>query len=324
MAEKIGATLDTIDRASAQAAEVVAKRAKAALGERNVELAASLNAKAEGACAAGFARGMTFFRLFGMLVEAFAGALAKFSIVVFFFSLLGFCLAAGLLAYTEQNADPVLGFGCVGAEERSRAAAAAAAAALLCWCLRRPRLLSPASPPPPPPLPSHLCTPPTTVSPAHTAWRRAVTSIVIVASLLSFHSIFLRYHILMQSMGSLIWYSAVVTFIILTFDAEAVEVYCRGAFCNINNTTANGLPTHLDPLTPGNLAPAPGLDFVCLLFWGISGLALSKRGRIIQEEIKEAEQKAANYQEMANTTASAQAAGAPSGDVEAQPVAESS
>ena len=111
--DKAGAALGALDRHAAAAAQGVGKVAQRALGEQNVAFAAAMNAKAEEAAAAVHARGKNYFRLCNVIVDSVAGFFAKYTCIVFFFSLLGFCLAAGLLAYTQQNADPTYGFGCV-------------------------------------------------------------------------------------------------------------------------------------------------------------------------------------------------------------------
>ena len=113
MAARADAALGAIDRTAAAAAQGVGKVATKVLGEQNLAVVASLNSKAEEAAAAVHARGKNYFRLCNMITDAVAGFFAKYTCIVFFFSLLGFCLAAGLLAYTEQNADPLFGFGCV-------------------------------------------------------------------------------------------------------------------------------------------------------------------------------------------------------------------
>ena len=134
--------------------------------------------------------------------------------------------------------------------------------------------------------------------PTHTSWRQAVTITVLLSSLLSFHAIFLRHQSVMLLMGPLIWYCAIATFVIASYDADAVQSYCNRGACDPEIIDVNGTPVYLNPLTPGNLSPAPGLDYVCVIFWGIAGLLLNKRGLIISEEIKEAELKLSLYQDM--------------------------
>jgi hypothetical protein len=128
-----------------------------------------------------------------------------------------------------------------------------------------------------------------------------------MGSLLSFHAIFMRHQTPMQTMGPLIWYCAIAMFVVASYDQEAVNAYCQvrianGKQFNPCDTTvidpASGQPEYFNPLHAGNLAPAPALGYVCVFFWAVAGLILSKRGQLIADEIKEAELKAQVYQDL--------------------------
>jgi hypothetical protein len=100
-------------------------------------------------------------------------------------------------------------------------------------------------------------------------------------------------------MGPLIWYCAICTFVIASYDQEAATNYCVIAACDVKVIDENGQPLHYNPMTPGNLYPAPVLDYFCCFFWIINGLILSKRGQIILQEINDAEKTAKDISEFA-------------------------
>jgi hypothetical protein len=149
--------------------------------------------------------------------------------------------------------------------------------------------------------------------PTYTLWREFLNSFVIIATIFSWHAIFLRHQTVLKVMGSIITYSAAALFVVASFDKDFVDTYCVNNTLCISISAINATTViNWNPFTPGNISAVPVLDYFCVLFWLIAGLILHKRGEIISDELKEAQTKAELYSEM-------QAAAAfPPGEVEAQ------
>lgn len=150
--------------------------------------------------------------------------------------------------------------------------------------------------------------------PTYTIWREFLTSFVIIATIFSWHAIFLRHQTVLKVMGSVITYSSAALFVVASFDQDFITTYCTNntlciSISSLNSTTI----VNYNPYSPGNISAAPAIDYFCVLFWLIAGLILRKRGEIIADEIKEAQTKADLYSEM-----QAAAALPNPGEVEAQ------
>jgi hypothetical protein len=270
MADRVD--LSHVDKAATAAAAAAAGAAsagsRAVLGEQGsakaVELATTLNSRAEAAASLAHKAGHDNFKRLRGCFLAIVGIFARYAAVTFLCTLTPFCFACGLLYYTEQHKDPILGFG-----------------------------------------------------PTHTMWRQWLCSIVIVACVLSWHAIFMRHQNMLAFTGMLMKYCSIAIFVVASYDLEAATTFCSSDpwKCDTSN------PAAVNPLSVGNLFPAPYLDIACVFskyaieplpptrpppnnifspstVWIFSGGIVSARGDIITAEIAQAEREVKLLQEL--------------------------
>ena len=214
------------------------------------------NAQAERVAALAHAKGRDYCRIVRAVFHAVTGVFASRAWLTFLISLFPFCFAAGLLAWTEQNKDPLLGMGAT-----------------------------------------------------HTAWRRAVTIVTILAVMLCWHAIFLRHQTVLVLMGKLLTWCSVALFVIASFDNEAATSYCALAPQRCEATSANYNPSRV-----GNLVVAPVLDYICCLIWILAAGVIHHRGNIIQKGIDAAAAEAKHAEEQMQYEAAHPAGGPAGGD----------
>ena len=136
---------------------------------------------------------------------------------------------------------------------------------------------------------------------ANTRWRQALTILVLLASLLSFHAIFLRHHNVLNVMGLFVKVCACCLFVVASFDQDYVTDYClHNDLCVFNVGSGNSTKTvyDWDPASLNSLEAGPAIDYITVFFWLISGLVVAKRGDMIKKEIQDAELQSKMYNEM--------------------------
>lgn len=154
-----------------------------------------------------------------------------------------------------------------------------------------------------------------------------MTILVILFSLLSWHSIFMRHSIPLQISGwvtrcvsacdararahargyppshppahPLRSYCAAAMFVIASFDYEAAVLFCAGAARRCDPDTDY---QHTDPTLAGNLWPAPYLDYTVFVIWLFTGAVLTERGNVIAKIAEDLQREATLLAEIAKST----------------------
>lgn len=133
--------LNRADKIANQAATTITgglgRVANTVVGEQGtaqaVALVTDLNRRAEDAAALAHAAGHDNFKRLRGCFLAITGIFARYSAVAFLCSIPPFALAVALLLYTEQNKNPLLGFGPTHTTWREALCSIAIAATLLSW-----------------------------------------------------------------------------------------------------------------------------------------------------------------------------------------------
>ena len=183
--------------------------------------------------------------------------------------------------------------------------------------------------------------------PVHTAWRQTLTAFVIIASLLSWHAIFLRHSTMLLLMGSITKcgapatlllfpaarprsseppspldrYAAFAVFVVASFDAEVAASFCTDDpdRCRLGSASNPGLS---DPnILIRALWPMPYLDYTCAAIWLFVGQVIYQRGEQIDKIYEQQKRDAVLLRELAASSAAPETlGGAQYTEAEAVPV----
>ena len=123
--------------------------------------------------------------------------------------------------------------------------------------------------------------------PTHTAWREALTLIVICTFIIGSLGLIFKSQNLVAVCGVLQKWCAVAMFVVGSFDKETADLYCveNPDACDPTKMAQTGIDANK---MMNNLYIAPWLDYICSLIFFCSGAVLRQHAIMIQEEADQA------------------------------------